>query len=72
MTWSWKKQEIAIRNISNSDYYLVSSSKKKTIGKNIDYLEAEWSFQDVVNFIDKVDYTIALLDKKNIEFISTN
>jgi hypothetical protein len=51
---------------------ICSSSKKKTIAKNIDYLEAEWSFQDVVNFIDKVDYTIALLHKKNIEFISTN
>jgi hypothetical protein len=67
MTWSWKKQEIAIRNISNSDYYLVSSSKR--LWQNIEYLEAEWSFQDVVNFIDKVDYTIALL-VKNIEFIS--
>jgi hypothetical protein len=46
--------------------------QKKDYWQNIDYLEAEWSFQDVVNFIDKVDYTIALLDKKNIEFISTN
>jgi hypothetical protein len=58
MTWSWRKQEIAIRNISNSDYYL-SLKQKKTIGKNIDYLEAEWSFQDVVNFI--VRLTIQLI-----------
>jgi hypothetical protein len=49
MTWSWRKQEIAIRNISNSDYY-GSSSKKKTTSKTLIIL-AEWSFQDVVNFI---------------------
>jgi uncharacterized protein (DUF1499 family) len=48
----------------------LSLKQKKTIGKNIDYLEAEWSFQDVVNFIDKVDFTIDLLLNKNIEFIS--
>jgi hypothetical protein len=46
-----------------------SPQAKKRLWQNIDYLEAEWSFQDVVNFIDKVDYTIALL-VKNIEFIS--
>ena len=45
---------------------------KKDYWQNIDYLEAEWSFQDVVNFIDKVDYTVALLVNNNIEFISTN
>jgi hypothetical protein len=61
-----EKQEIAIRNISNSDYYCLLK-QKKDYWQNIDYLEAEWSFQDVVNFI-QVDYTIALLDKKNIEF----
>jgi hypothetical protein len=49
---------------------IIWSLKKKDYWQNIDYLEAEWSFQDVVNFIDKVDYTIAI-DKKNIEFIST-
>ena len=49
-----------------------SPQAKKDYWQNIDYLEAEWTFQDVVNFIDKVDYTIALLDKNNIEFISTN
>ena len=46
-----------------------SPQAKKDYWQNIDYLEAEWTFQDVVNFIDKVDYTIALLDKNNIEFI---
>ncbi|MCZ8198043.1 MAG: type II toxin-antitoxin system RelE/ParE family toxin [Flavobacterium sp.] len=49
-----------------------SPQAKKDYWQNIDYLEAEWTFQDVVNFIDKVDYTITLLDKNNIEFISTN
>jgi hypothetical protein len=33
MTWSWKKQEIAIRNISNSDYLVPQA--KKTIGKTL-------------------------------------
>ena len=49
-----------------------SPQAKKDYWHNIDYLEAEWTFQDVVNFIDKVDHTIALLDKNNIEFTSTN
>ncbi|GGC92683.1 hypothetical protein GCM10011508_19860 [Flavobacterium lutivivi] len=49
-----------------------SPQAKKDYWLKIDYLEAEWTFQDVVNFIDKVDYTITLLDKNNIEFISTN
>ncbi|QZK89509.1 type II toxin-antitoxin system RelE/ParE family toxin [Flavobacterium sp. CHNK8] len=49
-----------------------SPQAKKDYWQNIDYLEAEWSFQDVVNFIDKVDYSIALLLQNNIEFISTN
>lgn len=40
--------------------------------QNIDYLEAEWAFQHVINFIDKVDNIIHLLLKNNIEFISTN
>lgn len=49
-----------------------SPQAKKDYWQNIDYLEPEWTFQDVVNFIDKVEYTITLLDKNNIEFISTN
>ncbi len=49
-----------------------SPQAKKDYWQNIDYLEAEWSFQDVVNFIDKVDYSIALLLQNNIEFIYTN
>lgn len=50
---------------------MVSSSKKR-YWQNIDYLEAEWTFQDVINFIEKVERTIDLLSMKNVEFISTN
>jgi hypothetical protein len=35
-------------------------------------LEAEWPFQVVVDFIEKMDETIHLLTKNNVEFISTN
>ena len=49
-----------------------SPQAKKDYWQNIDYLEAEWTFQDVINFIDKVDNIIHLLLKNNIEFISTN
>jgi hypothetical protein len=34
MTWSWKKQEIAIRNISNSDYYWFPQAKKRLLAKH--------------------------------------
>ena len=43
-----------------------SPQAKKDYWQNIDYLEAEWTFQDVVNFIDKLDYTITILDKKTL------
>lgn len=49
-----------------------SSQAKKDYWQNIDYLEAEWTFQDVINFIEKVERTIDLLSMKNVEFISTN
>ncbi len=49
-----------------------SPQSKKDFWQNIDYLEAEWTFQDVINFIEKVENTIDLLQKKNITFISTN
>lgn len=49
-----------------------SPQAKKDYWQNIDYLEAEWTFQDVVNFIDKIEKTFDLLTKNNIEFISTN
>lgn len=49
-----------------------SPQAKKDFWNNIDYLEEEWTFQDVVNFISKVENTIKLLEKKNIQFVSTN
>lgn len=49
-----------------------SPQAKKDYWQNIDYLEAEWTFQDVINFIDRVEKNINLLSKNNIEFASTN
>lgn len=49
-----------------------SPQAQKDYWQNIDYLEAEWTFQDVINFINKVNNTIELLIKNNIEFITTN
>lgn len=49
-----------------------SPQAQKDYWQNIDYLEAEWTFQDVINFINKVNNTIGLLIKNNIEFITTN
>jgi plasmid stabilization system protein ParE len=43
-----------------------SPQAKKDFWNNIDYLEAEWTFKDVVNFIEKVEKTINLLKKSNI------
>ena len=49
-----------------------SPQAQKDYWQNIDYLEAEWTFKDAVNFIAKVDTTLALLLKNNIEFTATN
>jgi plasmid stabilization system protein ParE len=49
-----------------------SPQSKKDYWQNIDYLEAEWTFQDVVNFIEKVENTLQLLLQNNIEFTATN
>ncbi|HQA75434.1 type II toxin-antitoxin system RelE/ParE family toxin [Flavobacterium sp.] len=49
-----------------------SPQAKKDFWNNIDYLEAEWTFKDVVNFIEKVEKTINLLKKSNINFVSAN
>ena len=49
-----------------------SPQAKKDFWNNIDYLEAEWSFNVVVNFIEKVDNTILLLEKDSILFLKTN
>jgi len=49
-----------------------SPQAKKDFWNNIDYLEAEWTFKDVVNFIKKVENTIDLLSKNNVHFVPTN
>ena len=49
-----------------------SPQAKKDYWQNIDYLEAEWTFNDVVNFIEKVEHIINLILKENIQFTPTN
>ncbi|MFZ4106742.1 type II toxin-antitoxin system RelE/ParE family toxin [Flavobacterium sp.] len=49
-----------------------SPQSKKDYWQNIDYLEAEWTFKDVISFIEKVDQSLNLLLQNNIEFILTN
>jgi len=39
--------------------------------KNIEYLEKEWSPQEVISFINEVEYHIQLLKNNNIYFIKT-
>ena len=36
--------------------------------KNIEYLESDWTLQDVYNFIEKTDHLIELLTKQNLIF----
>jgi hypothetical protein len=45
---------------------------KNDYWKNIEYLEKEWTLQDVYNFIDKTDALIELLSKQNLIFKPTN
>ena len=49
-----------------------SPQAKRDYWQNIDYLEAEWTFQDVLNFIEKTESTIQLIAKNNTFFVSTN
>ena len=49
-----------------------SPQARKDYWQNIEFLEAEWTFEDVMNFIEKVDDTISLLLKGNVKFISTH
>ncbi|CAC9973674.1 type II toxin-antitoxin system RelE/ParE family toxin [Flavobacterium panici] len=45
---------------------------KNDYWKNIEYLEKEWTLQDVYNFIDKTDALVDLLLKQNLTFKPTN
>lgn len=49
-----------------------SPQAKTDYWQNIDYLELEWNFQDVLNFIEKVEYTIQLIAKNDTLFSATN
>ena len=49
-----------------------SPQAKRDYWQNIDYLELKWSIQDVLNFIEKVDYTVQLIAKNNTLFTTTN
>ena len=49
-----------------------SESAKTDYWQNIEYLEREWTLNEVYNFMDKVDHLLDLLTQDNIEFKSTN
>lgn len=49
-----------------------SESAKTDYWQNIEYLEREWTLNEVYNFMDKVDHLLVLLTQDNIEFKSTN
>lgn len=40
--------------------------------ENIEYLEREWTLNEVYNFMDKTGDLIGLLEKKNLTFKPTN
>ena len=40
--------------------------------KNIEYLEEHWSPNEVISFINEVEYHIKLLQNNNVHFIKTN
>lgn len=48
-------------NVAKNDYW-----------KNIEYLEREWTLQDVYNFLDKTDSLIELLSGQNLIFKSAS
>ncbi len=43
-------------------------ASKEDYWKNIEYLENNWSEKEVLNFINKVDYSLHLLSKGNLIF----
>ena len=49
-----------------------TNTAKNDYWQNIEYLEREWTLQDVYNFIDKTDALIELLTKQNVIFKSSN
>ncbi|MXO03293.1 type II toxin-antitoxin system RelE/ParE family toxin [Flavobacterium sp. HBTb2-11-1] len=53
--------EVIWTNAAKNDYW-----------KNIEYLQSEWTLQEVYNFIDKTDALILLLLKQNLVFKPTD
>jgi hypothetical protein len=49
-----------------------TTNAKNDYWENIEYLENEWTLQDVLNFIEKTDALIGLLTKQNLVFKPTN
>ncbi|MDP5198517.1 type II toxin-antitoxin system RelE/ParE family toxin [Flavobacterium sp. DG2-3] len=49
-----------------------TNTAKNDYWQNIEYLEREWTLQDVYNFIDKTDTLIELLTRQNVIFKSSN
>lgn len=45
-----------------------TTNARKDYWRNIEYLESEWTLQDVYNFMDKTDDLIELLTKQNLIF----
>jgi hypothetical protein len=45
-----------------------SEPAKNDYWNNIEYLEREWTYTEVYNFMNKVDELIKLLAKENIKF----
>lgn len=45
---------------------------KSDYWQNIEYLELEWTINEVYNFMDKVDDLLVLLTKDNLIFKPTN
>lgn len=48
-----------------------TKNAKNDYWKNIEYLQSEWTMQDVHNFMDKTDDLIQLLVKQNLIFKPT-
>jgi hypothetical protein len=49
-----------------------SDSAKSDYWQNIEYLEREWTLNDVYNFMDKVEDLLVLLTKENFVFKPTH
>lgn len=51
---------------------LWSPQAKQDYWYTIEYLDSHWSYTDVLNFINKVDGIIILLQQDKVAFVKTN